>query len=151
MTSGFPGPSFATANKAAVAGYCGDNLIARSWTGDGMLRTVHRRSAIISHPRTGEELWFNHLVFWSEWSLDPEVRAIMTEDLGRENLPFSTAFGDGEPVGKDDIETIDAAYREATVRESWRPGGLLIVGNLGCCSAPARKILIDGRQRARIS
>ncbi|GAA3508075.1 hypothetical protein FHR32_007562 [Streptosporangium album] len=105
--------------------------------GADQLRTVQRRSATIRHPGTGEEVWFNHTVFWNEWSLDEEIREVFVEDLGHENLPFNTAYGDGEPISKEDVEAIDEAYRQATVRETWRPGDILIVDNI--LSAHARE------------
>lgn len=30
------------------------------WTEDDGLRTVARRQAVVTHPRTGETSWFNH-------------------------------------------------------------------------------------------
>jgi alpha-ketoglutarate-dependent taurine dioxygenase len=122
--------AFATEDRKVVANYCDQNLIAHEWGSDGQLRTVQRRSAIITHPRSGEEVWFNHAVFWSEWSLDRDVREVLREDLGAGNLPFNTAMGDGEPICEDDIRLIDEAYRQATVRESWKPGDAMIIDNI---------------------
>jgi hypothetical protein len=122
--------AFGTESKDIVAKYCDENLIAHEWCADGHLRTVQRRSAIISHPLTADEVWFNHVVFWNEWSLDPDVREVFIEDLGADNLPFGTVYGDGQPISQADIELIDAAYRQATVRETWKPGDVLIVDNI---------------------
>jgi alpha-ketoglutarate-dependent taurine dioxygenase len=122
--------AFATEDREVVSGYCDNNLIAHEWCDDGHLKTVQRRSAVITHPRNGEEVWFNHAVFWSEWSLDPDVRDVFREELGAGNLPFSTSFGDGEPISESDISLIDEAYRQATVRESWKPGDVMLVDNI---------------------
>jgi alpha-ketoglutarate-dependent taurine dioxygenase len=122
--------AFGTQDKDVVAKYCEENLIAHEWCADGHLRTVQRRSALIRHPLTAAEVWFNHVVFWNEWALDPDVREVFIEDLGAENLPFGTVYGDGEPVGKSDVEVIDEAYRQATVRETWKPGDVMLVDNI---------------------
>lgn len=122
--------AFGTDDKAEVAEYCAGNLVGLEWLPDESLRTVQRRSAIITNPRLGEEIWFNHLVFWSEWSLAPEVREMMVEEFGSGGLPFNTTFGDGEPVSQADVSIIDDAYTEATVRRTWEPGDLMIVDNL---------------------
>ncbi|WP_433347507.1 TauD/TfdA family dioxygenase [Microtetraspora malaysiensis] len=122
--------AFGTEDRDEVAAYCAENHIAHEWVGGDQLRTVQRRSATIRHPGTGEEVWFNHTVFWNEWALDPEIREVFLEDLGHDNLPFNTAYGDGQPISREDVETIDAAYRQATVRETWRPGDILIVDNI---------------------
>jgi alpha-ketoglutarate-dependent taurine dioxygenase len=122
--------AFGTQDKDVVAKYCDENLISFQWCADGHLRTVQRRSALISHPSTAAHVWFNHVVFWNEWSLDPDVREVFIEDLGAENLPFGTVYGDGQPIGKADIEVIDEAYRQATVRETWKPGDVMLVDNI---------------------
>jgi alpha-ketoglutarate-dependent taurine dioxygenase len=122
--------AFGTSDKAKVDEYCAGNLIANEWRNDGALRTTQRRSALITHPRTGDEVWFNHLVFWSEWSLLPMMRDVMIAEFGSDGLPFSTMYGDGEPVAEQDIKLIDDAYHAATVRRSWAPGDVMIVDNL---------------------
>ncbi|MER7756436.1 TauD/TfdA family dioxygenase [Kitasatospora sp. NPDC097643] len=122
--------AFNTEDRAEVERYCRENLIAHEWLDNGNLRTVQRRPATIRHPRTGDEVWFNHMVFWNEWSLDEDTREVLVGDLGVENLPFRTAFGNGDPVAREDVEMIDRAYREATLRETWQPGDVMIVDNL---------------------
>ncbi|MFF4418567.1 TauD/TfdA family dioxygenase [Streptosporangium sp. NPDC001559] len=136
--------AFGTEDRDEVAAYCAANHIAHEWLDGDRLRTTQRRSATIRHPGTGEEVWFNHTVFWNEWALDPEVREVFLEDLGHDNLPFNTAYGDGEPISRQDVETIDEAYRRATVRETWRPGDVLIVDNI--LSAHAREAFRGGRR-----
>ncbi|MFF0577777.1 TauD/TfdA family dioxygenase [Streptosporangium saharense] len=136
--------AFGTEDRDEVAAYCAANHIAHEWLEGDRLRTTQRRSATIRHPGTGEEVWFNHTVFWNEWALDPEVREVFLEDLGHDNLPFNTAYGDGEPISRQDVETIDEAYRRATVRETWRPGDVLIVDNL--LSAHAREAFRGNRR-----
>ncbi|MGC5011354.1 TauD/TfdA family dioxygenase [Streptosporangium sp. DT93] len=122
--------AFGTEDREEVAAYCAENHIAHEWVGEDRLRTVQRRSATVRHPGTGEEAWFNHTVFWNEWALEEEVREVFLEDLGHAGLPFNTAYGNGEPISRQDIEIIDEAYRRATVRETWRPGDILIVDNI---------------------
>jgi len=122
--------AFGTDNPADVAIYCDRNRIAYSWSDNGWLRTTQRRSALITHPRTGDEVWFNHVAFWSEWSLGADVREALTDGFGRENLPFNTSFGDGSLIGPDEHRIIEQAYERESVRESWQPGDLLIVDNL---------------------
>lgn len=136
--------AFGTEDRDEVAAYCAANHIAHEWLEGDRLRTTQRRSATIRHPGTGEEVWFNHTVFWNEWALDPEVREVFLEDLGHDNLPFNTAYGDGEPISRQDVETIDEAYRRATVRETWRPGDVLIVDNI--LSAHAREAFRGNRR-----
>jgi alpha-ketoglutarate-dependent taurine dioxygenase len=122
--------AFATEDRAPVERYCTENLISFEWQPDGGLRTRQLRPGIMSHPVTGDEVWFNHLAFWNEWALDEELREVLVDEFGPEGLPFNTAFGDGEPLTQDELRTITAAYDEATVRETWQPGDLLLVDNI---------------------
>jgi hypothetical protein len=121
---------FGTTSADEVTRYCANHMIGCDWGADGRLRTHQLRSATIRHPRTKEEVWFNHVAFWSEWSLDAEIREVMVEEFGADGLPFNTAFGDGEPLSADDVATINAAYHEVMVRRPWEPGDLLIVDNV---------------------
>ncbi|WP_405059155.1 TauD/TfdA family dioxygenase [Kribbella sp. NBC_01505] len=122
--------AFGTGSRADVNQYCIERLVGSAWSADGQLRTSQVRSAIIRHPRTGDEVWFNHVAFWSEWSLDPEIREILLAEAGPGCLPFNTAFGDGAAPTPTEIAAINTAYDRATVRHSWRPGDVLIVDNL---------------------
>ncbi|WP_425329451.1 TauD/TfdA family dioxygenase [Streptomyces inhibens] len=122
--------AFGSEDPSEVERYCADNLIAHAWQEDGNLRTGQVRPGIITHPITGEEVWFNHLVFWNEWSLDEELRETLVDEFGRDGLPFHTAFGDGGTLTKEDLAAIQAAYDAATVRETWQVGDLLLVDNI---------------------
>lgn len=119
--------AFGTDDRGQVERYCAENLISCTWEGDA-LRTVQRRPAVITHPTTGQDVWFNHAAFWSEWALPAGAREVLLDELGV--LPFATTFGDGTPIGRDEFAALEAAYRAATVAHSWAPGDLLLVDNI---------------------
>ncbi|GAA1240417.1 TauD/TfdA family dioxygenase [Kitasatospora nipponensis] len=122
--------AFAAESAEQVEAYCAQNLISCAWDAEGGLRTRQLRPGIISHPLSGEEVWFNHLAFWNSWSLDEEIRETLIEELGEGGLPFDTALGDGLPLTLAELDVINAAYERATVRRSWQPGDLLLVDNV---------------------
>jgi alpha-ketoglutarate-dependent taurine dioxygenase len=122
--------AFGTDSRAEVEAYCARNAIGTTWTGESGLRTVQRRSAIIRHPVTGEQVWFNHAAFWSRWSLDEDVLDVLEMTYGADGLPFDTAYGDGGALNPADVRALNAAYDRATRRESWQPGDVLLVDNL---------------------
>ncbi|EGX58017.1 hypothetical protein SZN_19947 [Streptomyces zinciresistens K42] len=122
--------AFATDSRADVERYCAANAIDVGWGDDDTLRTRQVRSATVRHPRTGEEVWFNHVAFWSEWALDPDIRDVLAGEFGRDGLPFNTALGDGTPLTPREVALLDAAYESATVRRTWQPGDLLLVDNV---------------------
>ncbi|MFF4523138.1 TauD/TfdA family dioxygenase [Streptomyces bluensis] len=122
--------AFSAQGAKDVERYCDDNLIAYEWQPDGNLRTSQLRPGVIRHPFTGAEVWFNHLAFWNEWSLDDELRETLLDEFGPDGLPFNSAFGDGEPLTREDLRAVQAAYEAATVREQWEVGDLLLVDNV---------------------
>ncbi|MEU8199457.1 TauD/TfdA family dioxygenase [Microbispora amethystogenes] len=122
--------AFAAESAEQVEEYCRENLISFSWGADDTLRTRQVRPAIIRHPRTGEEVWFNHAAFWNEYSLNPPIREVLMRELGPDGLPFNTAFGDGGVFSADEAGQLNAAYEAATLRRTWRPGDVMIVDNI---------------------
>jgi alpha-ketoglutarate-dependent taurine dioxygenase len=122
--------AFGTEDPQEVADYCAANHIAWQWQEDGSLRTRQLRPGTIHHPQTGEKVWFNHLAFWNEWSLDEDIRAALIDEFGADGLPFNTGIGDGEPLTRDDVEALNAAYASATVRERWQQGDVMLVDNV---------------------
>lgn len=121
--------AFAADRSAQVEAYCAENLIATRWSGDD-LSTSQIRAGVITHPHTGDEVWFNHMAFWNSLSLDEEVRESLVDEFGADGLPFETCFGDGTPVTEEDLAAIDAAYTGATMRRSWQPGDVMVVDNI---------------------
>jgi alpha-ketoglutarate-dependent taurine dioxygenase len=122
--------AFGTGEPSAVERYCRANEIQFEWRGDGALRTWQRRNAIVVHPRTGQRCWFNQVAFLNEWTMDPEVREYLVDVLGEDGLPFTTRFGDGEPIGADVVQQINEVYEAHTVREPWQAGDLMLVDNI---------------------
>jgi len=140
--------SFATDDHAVVEAYCRDNVVGYEWLDDGSLRTRQRRSAIISHPVSGEPVWFNHIAFWNKWTLDAEVREILLDTFGEDGLPFGTYYGDGTGLDEADAGALNHSYDQVTVREPWQPGDLMLVDNILCAHGResfrgSRKIVVS--------
>ena len=122
--------AFGTSDRSAVERYCRANAIDFEWQNGGGLRTRQRRSAVVHHPLTGRRCWFNQIAFLNEWTMAPDLREYLVEIYGADGLPFNTQFGNGDPIGPDIVETINATYEAHTVREPWQAGDLLVVDNI---------------------
>ncbi len=122
--------AFGTDDRAAVESYCRANAIAFEWQPDGGLRTRQRRSAVLRHPVTGQRCWFNQIAFLNERTIDPEVREYLVDVYGADGLPFTTHFGNGDPVGADVVQLLNEVYEASTAREPWQAGDLLLVDNV---------------------
>jgi len=123
--------AFATDDRKAIESYCRAQDIRFEWQdGGGGLRTWQRRRAIVPHPLTGRRCWFNQIAFLSEWTMAPDLREYLVDEYGAERLPFSTAFGNGDPIDADIVHVINEVYEAHTVREPWQAGDLLVVDNV---------------------
>lgn len=122
--------AFGSDDRAAIGHYCQTHAIEHEWLGDGGLRTQQRRSAILAHPLTGRRCWFNQIAFLNEWTIDLEVREYILDVYGEDRLPFTTRFGNGDPIGPDVVQTINEVYEAHTLREPWQAGDLMLVDNL---------------------
>jgi amino acid adenylation domain-containing protein len=120
---------FQTEEPAEVESYCRENLIEFEWKGDGRLRTRQVRPAVRRHPKTGEEVWFNHAIFFHVRSLAEAERAALAA-LGEDELPFNTLYGEGSPIEPETVEAIRAAYDASTVAFDWRAGDVLMLDNM---------------------
>ena len=122
--------AFGTEDRGAVESYCRANAIEFEWQPDGGLRTRQRRFAVVRHPVTGRRCWFNQVAFLNEWTMAPEVREYLVDVYGADGLPFNTRFGDGDPIGEDVVQLLNAVYEANTAREPWQAGDLMLVDNV---------------------
>ena len=122
--------AFGTSDRDAVERYCRANAIDFDWQPDGVLRTRQRRSAVVRHPVTGQRCWFNQIAFLNERTIDPEVREYLVDLYGEDGLPFTTRFGNGDPIGEDIVQMLNETYEAHTCREPWQAGDLLLVDNV---------------------
>jgi alpha-ketoglutarate-dependent taurine dioxygenase len=148
--------AFGTEDHGAIESYCRDNGIEFAWQPDGELRTRQRRSAVVRHPTTGRRCFFNQIAFLNEWTIDPEVREYLVDMYGADGLPFNTGFGNGDPIGAEIVELINAVYEANTVREPWQAGDLMLVDNIRTAHSReayegSREILVGMAEPVRLS
>jgi alpha-ketoglutarate-dependent taurine dioxygenase len=121
---------FQTENPVAVERYCRENQIQLEWKDDLRLRTTATRSAIVRHPRTGEQIWFNHVMFFHVSSFETGLRNALLQEFGPYDLPSNTFFGDGSSIEPDVMDEIREAYERETVMFPWQRGDLLVLDNM---------------------
>jgi hypothetical protein len=121
---------FGTSDPADVERYCRDNAMDWRWGSDGMLAISYVRDAVHAHPVTGEHVWFNHGLFFNPVSLAPDVREFFLAEVGEDELPYNTFYGDGGRVPDDVLAAIGAAYDAHTRLFTWQAGDLLMLDNM---------------------
>ena len=121
---------FQTEDRTEVERYCVANRIDFEWKSGDRLRTRAVRPAIRRHPWTGELLWFNHAAFFHTSALDATVREVMLAELGEENLPYRTCFGDGSSIPDDAAAQILQAYDAEEISFPWQEGDVHLIDNM---------------------
>lgn len=138
--------AFRTNDPAEVARRCVELGAECAWRDDGSLTTIHRTEAILRHPHSGEEVWFNHSFFFNPHSLEPEsLREFMLGEPENE-LSTNTFYGDGSPIEPEVIEEIRQAFEAERRQFDWILGDLLLIDNM--LVAHARQAYTGTRQIA---
>jgi alpha-ketoglutarate-dependent taurine dioxygenase len=128
---GLPWPTvFQTHDRALVEDYCREHGLTPEWKEGDRLRTRRVGPAIFKHPRTGEEIWFNHAAFYHWTTLEPSVRDRLIEVFGEEDLPNNTFYGDGTPIEPAVAAHLREAYLSEMVYFPWQKGDLLMADNM---------------------
>ncbi len=121
---------FQTKDPKEVERYCNDNDIEYEWKGGDRLRTRQRRPAIRTHHLTGESLWFNHAAFFHVSALEPALQNMFLAELGEEELPYNTYFGDGSEIFPEVISHILTCYDREKIVFPWEDGDVALYDNM---------------------
>lgn len=116
---------FQVQEKEEVEAQCHKNNIHFNWIGD-TLDLSWKGPAMLNHALTGEEIWFNHAFFFNKYSYSEDFISILDSD---EDLPFSTFYGDGSTITKEEYTHLKNAYDNSKVEFPWQKGDLLVVDN----------------------
>ncbi len=121
--------TFETDDRERVEEHCRRAGLEARWTDYG-LRTVAIRPAVVRHPVTGEEAWFNQADQWHVSSRGARVERSLRRAMPEEELPRHAYFGDGSPIDPSDLDHVRGVARELEVVFPWRRGDLLVLDNV---------------------
>jgi alpha-ketoglutarate-dependent taurine dioxygenase len=121
---------FQTDDRARVEEYCRDAGIEWEWRSGDRLRTRQVRPATARHPRTGEDVWFNHATFFHISTLPAAIREPLQHDFDDEDLPNNTWYGDGAPIEPEVAEHLRNAYLAEMVALPWQQDDILLIDNM---------------------
>ncbi|MET3391395.1 amino acid adenylation domain-containing protein [Variovorax sp. 1140] len=101
------------------------------WLDEDTLQTRTRCPAVITHPVTGDRVFFNQIQLHHVSCLEADVR----EDLlamagGLEYLPRHVTYGDGTPIDDETMAVVGRAYEACAVRFDWRQGDVVMLDNM---------------------
>lgn len=122
---------FQTDQKNLVNKYCQDNDIKFNWNTTGPeLTTKQVCQSSINHPISGEVVWFNQAHLFHISSLEENDRFSLIKELGEENLPRNTFYGDGQPIELEVLNHIREAYNQEKIKFKWHKGDIMILDNI---------------------
>src|SRR5262249_1097635 len=132
-----------------VEKFCRDTSVDIEWKADGGLRLRNTFSAVITHSRTGEQVWFNQAPQFHPSDYPKEIyESLLGSYQGREaEFPQNACFGDDSPIAASVLHHIrETMFAEAAVF-GWREGDVMILDNVLACHgrmpfSGQRKILL---------
>jgi alpha-ketoglutarate-dependent taurine dioxygenase len=139
---------FETDDPAWVESYCREGGITFEWTAGGGLRTCQVRPAVVRHPRTGEEVWFNQADQWHPSNLGEDLAEAMVSLADEPELPLNAQYGDGTDFAPDELAQVRDAVRAAMVTVPWQAGDILMIDNT---MAMHGRMPFQGKRRVLVS
>lgn len=121
---------FQTTQREEIERHCRRAGLEAEWKGGTRLRTRAVRPAFATHPLTGEQVWFNHAVFFHVSTLEPPVREALLAEFGEDDLPANTYYGDGTPIEPAVLDELREIYQREAVKFPWAKGDLLVLDNM---------------------
>ena len=102
---------FQTENKDEVNEFCKNHGIETIWNNQGPeLTTKQICQPTYVHPITKDSVWFNQAHLFHSSALEDRDRLSLIQELGEENLPRNTFYGDGKPIELHVLEHIRNIY-----------------------------------------
>lgn len=129
------GPSwqdtFETESKSEVEEFCSKAHIQCVWKDDDSVKLIQPSKGIITHPTTGEKVWFNQIDQFHPSHLDSEIyETLMMMYNDDEELPMYVSFGDGTKITEDMVKEIRKTVDNESLARKWDQGDLLMLDNV---------------------
>lgn len=121
---------FHTEDKRVVEKMCEAAGAECEWTASGGLRVKQRTNAVWTHPRTGEEIFFNQVQLHHIACVDEETREALRELYGDEDLPRNVYYGDGSLIPDDVVEHLGKVFEDISVRFWWQKHDMIMLDNM---------------------
>ncbi|MRW93281.1 amino acid adenylation domain-containing protein [Duganella sp. FT80W] len=121
---------FKTSSHAEVEARLALAGIEWRWLKNDELQTSTRCPAVITHPVTGERVFFNQVQLHHVSCLEEDGRNDLLSLVGAERMPRQVYFGDGSVIPDQTMAIIGQAYEDCAVRFDWRKGDVVMLDNM---------------------
>lgn len=120
---------FNTQSKESVEQYCKDNGIEFEWRTTG-LHTRQTNNAIVTHPESGEKIWFNQAHLFHHSNLGSEFSDELLNVIDESVLPRNAYYGDGSSIDETDLALIRGLYEQHQFKFDWQKNDILLLDNM---------------------
>jgi alpha-ketoglutarate-dependent taurine dioxygenase len=121
---------FHASDRSAVEAYCREAGIDFEWQADNGLRTRQICPAVVTHPQTGEKVFFNQVQLHHPSCLAPAVRESLLSMMKEEALPRNVYYGDGAPIEDSVMEYLGKLFRSISVAFRWQEHDIAMLDNM---------------------
>ncbi len=121
---------FKTGDRAEVEARLAAGGVEWRWLPNDELQTRTRCPAVITHPVTGDRVFFNQVQLHHVSCLEPGVREDLLALVGPQGMPRNVFYGDGTPIEDDVMALVGRVYEECAVRFDWRQGDVVMLDNM---------------------
>ena len=121
---------FKTDDRATVEAKCRESGTDFTWKDGDRLKIESWAPGVITHPRTGELVFFNQVRLHHVWCLPQAYRESTLRMFAEDDLPRNVCFGDGTRITNDEIECVGRAFDKALVEPPWQKGDIMMLNNM---------------------
>jgi alpha-ketoglutarate-dependent taurine dioxygenase len=121
---------FRTENRAEVEAKCRVTGTQFTWKDGDRLKIESWAPGVITHPRTGELVFFNQVRLHHVACLPAAYRESTLSMFAADDLPRNVLYGDGTPITDDEIEQVGLAFDKALVEAPWQNGDIMMLNNM---------------------
>lgn len=121
---------FQTDSKHVLESYCKEHDIACEWKASDWLQTRQVCHAMATHPKTGQQIWFNQAHLFHGSNLEDRTRKALISLYGEEGLPRNAYYGDGTSIEDQVLASVREAFRAEARVFQWQVNDLLVIDNM---------------------
>ena len=125
--------AFLTDDPQRVEQLCRDTQLNYQWLEDGSVTVSHTGDAILKHPLTGEDIWFNQLSTQHNNARSMgELGYTYIQRAYRDKpaRPYDVRLGNGTPILEHEIAPVYDALEAEEIAFPWHSGDMLLIDNI---------------------
>jgi alpha-ketoglutarate-dependent taurine dioxygenase len=121
---------FKTSDRKLIEERCHQEGASCKWRSDGGLQVVQQCAAVLKHPYTREDIFFNQIQLHHPFYLDQALRMSLATLFAPGDEPRNVFYGNGARIDEETTAVIADIYAQLQVQFRWRTGDLLLLDNM---------------------